>query len=1079
MRGKPAVFLSAVLLVAVCGVLFAGRAYADGSPPDSFTYSDNSWSQINAATASGMQAYTKSTGGHGIYTGGGAVGFSGCSAFIQTADHKYDGDTKGRWYTSCSDYTKNVSDNITISKPAQYVGTWIDHSHLKVFQLSNPSNSNVYYDGKIDNGNQYNAQNPPGGCGNNVVQNFYTGGDPRNAAATGKVQVTLSSPISTVNTNCSNPATFPILQFQQTQNYAHYFIWVDSGNIETSDDGTTMAFAQSGSSNVFLDSGGTSCKSQITPDKNDPSHGTLIIRYNGNDPFGQGFSPQITDAANNASNHSGCNVSTPLHVNIGRTANAKKTAGTGTVDGTGPGGGTGGSASSDQLGCDASTNPLSWVICPVVNDLLIPAISWTDSLITEQMVIPSQNIFCSNNLSCNDYYAAWSSFRDLALGLLVVAGMVIIVAQAVGMEILDAYTIRKVLPRLLIAALAITLSWQLMQFAVTVSNNLGFGIRDLLTSPFHNLNPVIDLSFSSSSVVNLFSGFTLLAVGVVASFVAGLGILLSYLATAGLAVLIAIMVLVLRQVVIIMLIILSPVALIAYVLPNTQRVFHLWWESFSKALLMFPLIAAFIAAGRVFAAISLTNVGQNPSPISELIGFVAYFAPYFMIPMTFRMSGAMMSGLGNFVAQRGQAMQGRIGQYRGNQWKGRNEQFRAGTLLEGKRWIPGSIKGANAFNRIGTGVGVGWKGRYGFGRRGEEAMGQHLMTAAGEVGKSHGMQAIAGYNDANRILAEGAGDERRGRQALFDHLMAGGDDGKFGEGLDHDAKVAEANAKVEKAAKAAKAAGGFTKAHAAAALYNMARDGTAIRDTDDLARLAAVAGEGDRNATFTLAANAASMSRQAGRSDLAAASEPIGALAFAHSDRMYKKGLLNHDSEVSTQQMGKLRFEAWKSGRGGENSLNKFTNAKGRTVRNDTRTAVNVLKSHRQAIEAGRESPYTAEQVQFAAANLYDDRMAIANQYGKLNNREDAGKELAKDEGALDWYLGTSTNVTEPVRVEGPHPTAGGAPVYGPPSTRATTNEELVKKIVGDRYASLSPEQRAQMERDAAAGAEEDTTEGE
>jgi hypothetical protein len=70
---------------------------------------------------------------------------------------------------------------------------------------------------------------------------------------------------------------------------------------------------------------------------------------------------------------------------------------------------------------------------------------------------------------------------------MVIAGLVVVIAQALGTELLDAYTLRKVLPRILIAAVGITLSWQLMEFFVTLTNDLGYGVRHLTSAPFGHL----------------------------------------------------------------------------------------------------------------------------------------------------------------------------------------------------------------------------------------------------------------------------------------------------------------------------------------------------------------------------------------------------------------------------------------------------------------------------------------------------------------------------------------------------------------------------------------------------------------
>jgi len=84
-----------------------------------------------------------------------------------------------------------------------------------------------------------------------------------------------------------------------------------------------------------------------------------------------------------------------------------------------------------------------------------------------------------------------------------------------------------------------------------------------------------------------------------------------------------------------------------------------------------------------------------------------------------------------------------------------------------------------------------------------------------------------------------------------------------------------------------------------------------------------LAGQGDRNTTFHYAATAAGISRQANRSDLAAASEPIGELAFAYSDKEFKK-TPGSGGMGSGTKFEDLQFAAWKSGAGGEVAYNKY-----------------------------------------------------------------------------------------------------------------------------------------------------------
>lgn len=309
---------------------------------------------------------------------------------------------------------------------------------------------------------------------------------------------------------------------------------------------------------------------------------------------------------------------------------------------------------------------IEWFLCPVIRGL-VEAVGIVDGFINSQMTIGSpgdssnpNQIFCDGTTrsekmdECQAYHKAWATVRNIALGLMVLAGLIVLISQALGMEILDAYTIRKVLPRLIIAALAITLSWQLMQFFVRFSNDLAFGIRYIIYEPFigiGNSNPSITENGWASGglgfITTVFAGAGLQALGMIG--------ILSFAATALLAVVIAFAVLILRELLIIMLIIFAPIAIAAYILPNTQRFYKLWWESFSKALLMFALIAALIATGRVFAVIAGIN---TENIIGNLVGFIAYFLPYFIIPATFKFAGSAMAQIGGFATDRSSGMFG-------------------------------------------------------------------------------------------------------------------------------------------------------------------------------------------------------------------------------------------------------------------------------------------------------------------------------------------------------------------------------------------------------------------------------------
>ncbi len=228
---------------------------------------------------------------------------------------------------------------------------------------------------------------------------------------------------------------------------------------------------------------------------------------------------------------------------------------------------------------------------------------------------------------------------------------------------LDAYTLRKTIPRLVVAAILISISWPLLSFAVQLSNDLGNGVVYLIESPFNQLPDIVHFG---NVVFDLLSAGAILALGIIG--------LLSFVLTGAIAIFVAIITLIVRQILVIALLIISPIAIVAYVLPNTEKIFKLWRSSFISVLIAFPIISMFIATGRVFSAIAANNDGQNP--VNQIIAFIAYFAPYFMLPLAFKLSGGIMGSVAGVINNRAGGVQKMLSAYRGNKIKENTEKMK-------------------------------------------------------------------------------------------------------------------------------------------------------------------------------------------------------------------------------------------------------------------------------------------------------------------------------------------------------------------------------------------------------------------
>ncbi|MBP9853189.1 tail fiber domain-containing protein [Candidatus Saccharibacteria bacterium] len=330
--------------------------------------------------------------------------------------------------------------------------------------------------------------------------------------------------------------------------------------------------------------------------------------------------------------------------------------------------------------CEMSINPLTWAICPVVS-LGLSLIEKLDEWITDALIFNQDAFFNTssskpeNAESAKAYKAAWSAFRFIAVGLIFVVGLVIVISHSLGFEMLDTYSLKKALPRLIVAIIAINISWPVFNLFIGFINALGVGIRNIIFMPFAGI------SADFSTPTELWMNVIVVALGKVALNL-GLAGLASLAFSGALALLIAFAVIAIRDIGLQLLIILSPVAFVAYVLPNTQKIWSLWSKSLMTLLVMFPLMMGVISAGHVFSV-----VASRGGAFYQLLSVVAYFAPYFMMAFMFRLAGGVVAQIGGIVNDSSRGLFDRQRNFRAEKIKENKAAEKAGNRFKGKNFI--------------------------------------------------------------------------------------------------------------------------------------------------------------------------------------------------------------------------------------------------------------------------------------------------------------------------------------------------------------------------------------------------------
>ena len=304
-------------------------------------------------------------------------------------------------------------------------------------------------------------------------------------------------------------------------------------------------------------------------------------------------------------------------------------------------------ASEDQ--CKNSSGALGWFLCPVLNKVA-EALGGLYSDAVKPLLTVNSGLFDSDSGTRQ----AWDIMIGFANTLVAIFLLVVIFSQVTGVGI-DNYGIKKSLPKIILVAVLVNLSYLICQLAVDLSNILGNSLESLMTSidvgvGKSGLDSIADDNIAwFKAMFNAVSGGMVVIEGVsvvaaVAStgWLAGLIIpLLLFFVSALVAVLTFFILMGLRQAGVVLLIVLAPLAMVCYMLPNTKKWFDKWLKLFEALLLLFPMCGLMVGGGQLVSKILLSS---STDYIMYFIGCVAMVAPFFFIPSLLKSS---MAGLGS------------------------------------------------------------------------------------------------------------------------------------------------------------------------------------------------------------------------------------------------------------------------------------------------------------------------------------------------------------------------------------------------------------------------------------------------
>lgn len=293
---------------------------------------------------------------------------------------------------------------------------------------------------------------------------------------------------------------------------------------------------------------------------------------------------------------------------------------------------------------------VGWIICPITT-FLADGMDWIFNQVKGFLVVQPPN----TTNTTNSLYVAWNIMRGVANIAFIIVFLIIIYSQLTNQGVSN-YGLKKLLPRLIIAAVLVNLSYIICAIALDISNIFGYSLQEIFISirqDTFNINNdtwgnADGMGWSAITAMVLSGGaITIGTIAAAGGTIAGLVYLLvPLLIGLVLTILFVLILLAARQAIIVILIVIAPLAFVAYLLPNTEQWFKKWRELFMTMLIFFPAFSLAFGGSQLAGAIIIQNAS---SIIMVIFGMAVQVAPLVITPLLLKLSGGLLGKVAGLV----------------------------------------------------------------------------------------------------------------------------------------------------------------------------------------------------------------------------------------------------------------------------------------------------------------------------------------------------------------------------------------------------------------------------------------------
>lgn len=261
-------------------------------------------------------------------------------------------------------------------------------------------------------------------------------------------------------------------------------------------------------------------------------------------------------------------------------------------------------------------------------------------------------------------FLIWQIMQGFANTMAIIVLLAIIVSQITGIGI-NNYGIKKMLPKLIVVAILINLSFIICEVAIDVSNIVGQGLIGIGRGIANQVGGELSMNGLSLTFGSFFTAIFGTAAG--AAVVAPIAVemlsvsafgtlfmlipLIFVAISAIISFVIFLLLLAGRQLLAVVLVAIAPLALVCYILPNTEFLFKKWREAFKAILIVYPVCSAVYVVSRLVQIVAFNSDGIHP--LLAMVALIASFVPLAVAPMLIRRSISSFGELGNMISRMG------------------------------------------------------------------------------------------------------------------------------------------------------------------------------------------------------------------------------------------------------------------------------------------------------------------------------------------------------------------------------------------------------------------------------------------